>query len=119
MFKRDKAGTAVETLIGPAVTVRGDLDFTGGLHLDGQVFGSVRVAQGAQGSLTLGETGMIEGDVQAQQAVLNGRVRGAVHVPGRLALGPRAVVEGNVHYGTIEMAPGARISGKLLRFSGP
>jgi cytoskeletal protein CcmA (bactofilin family) len=32
-----------------------------------------------------------------------------------VVLGPRAQVEGNLHYGTIEMAAGATIKGKLLK----
>lgn len=117
MFKRDKAAvaTSVETLIGPAVTLRGDLDFSGGLHLEGRVFGNVRVIEGTRGTLALSEGAVIEGEVHAQQAVVHGRVRGDIHIDGRLALGPKAVVEGSVRYGTIEMAAGARITGKLLR----
>jgi cytoskeletal protein CcmA (bactofilin family) len=65
-------------------------------------------------ALTLTEGAVVEGEVRAQQASINGRVRGDVRVGGRLTLGPKAVIEGNVYYGTIEMALGARITGKML-----
>ncbi len=52
MFKRDKkASTRVDTLIGKSASVQGDIEFTGGLHLDGRVTGSVRTAPGAGGTL--------------------------------------------------------------------
>jgi cytoskeletal protein CcmA (bactofilin family) len=37
-----------------------------------------------------------------------------MHARERLVLGGKARVNGNVHYGVIEMAPGAVITGKLI-----
>ena len=114
MFRREKSGGSVETLIGPAVTIRGDVEFSGGLHLQGRVFGNLLVLEGEDAVLELTEGAVVEGEVRAGAATINGRVLGDVYVGERLALGPRAVVEGNVHYGSIEMALGARITGKML-----
>jgi len=114
MWKRDKAAAAVETLIGPSVTIHGDVDFTGGVHLQGRVLGNLRMQAGGSAALEIVDGGVVEGEVRAQQASINGQVRGDVHVGGHLVLGPKAAIEGNVHYGSIEMASGARISGKML-----
>jgi cytoskeletal protein CcmA (bactofilin family) len=40
-----------------------------------------------------------------------------MHAGERLVLGGSARVNGNVHYGVIEMAPGAVITGKLIPLS--
>jgi cytoskeletal protein CcmA (bactofilin family) len=115
MFKREKSAAPVETLIGPTVTIRGDVQFSGGLHLQGRVCGNVSVQEGGEeAALELVEGAVVEGEVRAGHAVLNGQVRGDVYVTGRLQLGPKAVIEGNVQYGSIEMALGARITGKML-----
>ena len=45
---------------------------------------------------------------------MNGTVNGDMHARDRLVLGGSARVNGNVHYGVIEMAPGAVITGKLI-----
>ena len=45
---------------------------------------------------------------------MNGTVNGDMHAADRLVLGGSARVNGNVHYGVIEMAPGAVITGKLI-----
>jgi cytoskeletal protein CcmA (bactofilin family) len=45
---------------------------------------------------------------------MNGTVNGDMHAAERLVLGGSARVNGNVHYGVIEMAPGAVITGKLI-----
>ena len=116
MFKRERS-SPLETLVGPAVTLRGDVEFSGGLQLEGRVTGHVLVADGQQGSVAMTHTAVVDGDVRAQQGTINGRVRGDVHIAGRLALGPQAVLEGNVYYGTIEMQAGARISGKMRSVS--
>jgi cytoskeletal protein CcmA (bactofilin family) len=114
MFKRDKATAAPETLIGPTVIIRGDIDFSGGLHLEGRITGNLLLREGGDARLDMIAGSEVEGEVRAQHASINGRVRGDVRVAGALVLGPKAVVEGNVHYGTIEMALGARITGKMV-----
>jgi cytoskeletal protein CcmA (bactofilin family) len=115
MFKREKNGDGrFETLIGKSVRVQGDVEFSGGLHVDGRITGSVRAAQGAPAALSVSEHGVIEGSVEAPSVVLNGRVNGDIFSSERVILGAKARVQGNVHYSVIEMALGAEISGKLV-----
>jgi cytoskeletal protein CcmA (bactofilin family) len=115
MFGRDsKHSGAVEILIGKSARIRGDIDFAGGLHLDGRVAGHVRADPGSTSTLSVSETGWIEGSAQAVNVILNGTVRGDIRASGRVALGPRARVHGDVHYGVIETALGAEILGRLV-----
>jgi cytoskeletal protein CcmA (bactofilin family) len=117
MFKsREKknATARIDTLIGKSASVQGDVEFSGGLHIDGRVTGSVRVSSGATGALSVSEHGVIEGSVEAPQVVVNGRVNGDIMASERVVLGAKARVQGNVHYGVIEMALGAEITGKLV-----
>ena len=69
MFKRrDGNGDArIETLIGRSARVQGDVEFSGGLHVDGRVTGNVRAAPGAPASLSVSEHGVIDGSVEAAQ----------------------------------------------------
>ena len=60
------------------------------------------------------ESGFIEGNVEVTNIVMNGTVNGDMRARERLVLGGKARVNGNVHYGVIEMAPGAVITGKLV-----
>ena len=115
MFGRDKAlKLRVDTLVGKASRIDGDLVFEGGLHLDGRVTGNVRGEGGAAATLSVSEQGHIEGSVVVPNVVLNGTVNGDIHAEARVVLGPGARVEGSVHYGQIEMALGAEIRGKLV-----
>ena len=117
MFNRnDKAALRVDTLIGRTAEVRGDLEFRGGLHLEGCIHGNLHAPEG---SLSVSELGRVEGSVDVPQVLLDGTVTGDIRARERLVLGPAARVDGDVHYGAIEMAPGARINGKLVRLAGP
>ena len=115
MFKRDPKAPRIDTLLGRAARVQGDVDFEGGLHLDGQIQGAVRSDDARDSSLSVSETGSIEGPVHVPNVLLNGVVRGDIHARERVVLGATARVEGNVYYGIIEMTLGAQIIGKLIR----
>ena len=104
----------METLISRSVRVNGDIEFSGGLHVDGRVMGSVHATPGAPAALSVSEQGVIEGSVSASSVVVNGRVQGDIHGSERVVIGAKARVRGDVHYGVIEMAEGAQISGKLV-----
>ncbi|MBW4053378.1 MAG: polymer-forming cytoskeletal protein [Proteobacteria bacterium] len=119
MFNRDSKPLRIDTLIGRSVKVHGGLDFAGGLHLDGRVEGGVRADPQAPSSLSVSDTGSIEGPVEVTDLVLHGTVRGDIIARGRVVLGAKANVEGNVYYGVIEMTMGAQITGKLVRLEEP
>jgi len=112
--RRKQTSTRIDTLLGKAATLNGDLEFSGGLHLDGRVNGNVRSSADDGGALSVSESGFIEGSVEVTNIVMNGTVNGDMHARERLVLGGSARVNGNVHYGVIEMAPGAVITGKLI-----
>jgi cytoskeletal protein CcmA (bactofilin family) len=115
MFKRrDNTTARIDTLIGRSARVQGDIEFAGGLHIDGCVTGNVRVVAGGEGSLSVSEHGVIDGSVEAPQVVLNGTVNGDIVARDQVVLGAKAKVRGNVSYGVIEMALGAEITGRLI-----
>jgi cytoskeletal protein CcmA (bactofilin family) len=121
MFRNDKRGrdvAAISTLIAEGTTIRGDVHFTGGLHLDGLVQGAL-TAEGADAVLTLSEKGRIAGEVRVSNAVINGSVHGDVFVAERLQLAAQARIEGNVHYKVLEMAAGAQVNGRMLHQEEP
>ena len=117
MFNRDSKPVRIDTLIAKSVRIHGDLEFAGGLHLDGQVAGSVRADPQAPASLSVSDSGSIEGPVEVTDVVLHGTVRGDIVARGHVVLGASARVEGNVYYGVIEMTLGAHITGKLVRLA--
>lgn len=119
MFKRsEKSAAVIDTLIGRSARIQGDVEFSGGLHIDGRVTGNVRAVPGGAASVSVSEHGVIEGSVEAPHVVLNGTVNGDIVASERVVLGAKARVRGNVSYGVIEMALGAEITGRLIPATG-
>ena len=114
MFKPKPTKKAeIDTLIGAKTRINGDVEFAGGLHLDGYINGNVKGELGG-GTLSVSEQGCIEGSVVVTNIVLNGLVKGDIEAGDRVEMGPKARVLGSVHYTTIETAVGAQINGKLI-----
>jgi cytoskeletal protein CcmA (bactofilin family) len=114
MFKRKPSkDIQIDTLIGVKTRIHGDVEFAGGLHLDGQINGDVKGAADGHAILSVSETGCIEGSVIAASVLVNGTVKGDIDAADRVELGAKARVLGSVHYGIIETAVGAQIYGKL------
>lgn len=111
--RHGKSVAAISTLIADGTTIRGDVRFVGGLHLEGIVVGSI-AADGADSVLTLTGNGRVDGEVRVSNAVINGTINGDLSVSERLELAEGARIEGNVHYKILEMAAGAQVNGKML-----
>ena len=104
----------IETLIGQSIELDGDLNFSGGLHLDGKINGNVSSENGSNSVLVVSEQGQINGDVSVPFAVINGTVNGNVYASEKLELSNKACITGNVHYNVLEMASGASVNGNML-----
>jgi cytoskeletal protein CcmA (bactofilin family) len=112
--KSKSASTKVDTIIGQQTRIEGNVHFSGGLHIDGQVKGGVIAEADSNSVLTVSEHGSIEGDVRVPTVILNGKVTGDVRSAERIELAAKARVDGDVYYNLIEMAMGAAVNGSLV-----
>ena len=112
--RKQNSNSVIDTLVGSNSRVNGDLNFSGGCHVDGTVKGNVNADPDSNSVLSISEEGSVEGGVSVPYVVLNGIVRGDVVASKRVQLGATARVIGNVYYDLIEMAIGAEINGKLV-----
>ena len=112
--KPKSASTKVDTIIGQQTRIEGNIHFSGGLHIDGQVKGGVIAEADSTSVLTVSEHGSIEGDVRVPTVILNGKVTGDVRSAERIELAAKARVDGDVYYNLIEMAMGAAVNGSLV-----
>ena len=109
-----KRQTKIDCLIGAGTRVEGNIVFSGGLRIDGEVRGNVSVENGKDGTLIVSEHARIEGEVAVSHLVANGTLVGPVHVRASLELQPNARVTGDVEYLQLEMLPGAVVQGRLI-----
>jgi cytoskeletal protein CcmA (bactofilin family) len=115
--KNQKKVTRIDSLIGKETEIKGDIHFSGGLHIDGRVKGNVIANEDSDAILTLSEQGAIEGNVRTCNAILNGQVIGDVYVTEHIELALNARINGNVYYNLIEMTMGAEVNGSLVHYS--
>ena len=111
----NKPSNTIDTLIGLTTTIKGDINFTGGLRIDGKVNGNITADADGSSTLVLSEHAMVKGDVTVPHMILNGKIKGNVICAEKIELQPKAEIIGDLHYQVIEMAEGASINGNLVR----
>lgn len=115
LFKKTgKPQGRIDSLIGAGTVIAGDIQFVGGLRIDGEVKGNVHVADDQVGTLVISEHARVEGEIKVSHLVINGTVIGPVRAHEFLELQPKARVTGDVEYNTIEMHLGAVVQGRLV-----
>lgn len=87
-----KNDVRITTIIGKGAECNGDFTAEGSVRIDGTVNGDVKVS----GTLTVGTTGSINGDVSAQATVVGGEIIGDINVTDKTELTSTARVIGNI-----------------------
>jgi cytoskeletal protein CcmA (bactofilin family) len=120
MFKKDsKPQNRIDTLIGAGTTITGDIAFSGGLRIDGEIVGNVHAAGDQASTLVVSEHARIQGEVSVAHLVINGTVNGPVVSSGFLELQAKARVTGDIQYNSIEMHLGAVVDGRMIHTGQP
>lgn len=116
MFRKNqqKPSSRIETLIGAETTLTGDIQYSGGLRVDGTIYGNVKEVEGKSCTLVLSEHGRIEGAIESSHAVINGTVVGPVRAASYIELQSKSRVTGDVYYKTLEIHTGAVVEGRLV-----
>ena len=112
MFSKSKQ-PPIRTLIGEGTVITGELRFTEGLRIDGEVHGDVVAAGEEHSILVISEKARVLGKVRAAHVIINGAVAGPVVADQLLELQPKARIVGDVRYEVLEMHQGATIDGEL------
>ena len=102
------------TVIAENTTVVGDIETRGPLMVSGNVQGNGKIG----GTLSVGKTANWEGDIEARQAVLAGKVTGRIMIEDKLEVSASAVISGEIVAKVLAIANGARIEGEVTVTSG-
>lgn len=109
-----KPQNRIDSLIGAGTIIEGNMQFSGGMRIDGTVHGNVIATPGKPSTLVLSEQAQVNGDVVVTHLVVNGVINGAVSASEYLELQGKARVTGDVKYQALEIQLGAIIEGRLL-----
>jgi cytoskeletal protein CcmA (bactofilin family) len=103
----------IRTLIGEGTVITGEIRFSDGLRIDGEVQGNVMCSDDGRSLLVISEKARVHGKVRAGHVIINGCVEGPVVAEDLLELQPKARIVGDVRYESLEMHQGATIDGGL------
>jgi cytoskeletal protein CcmA (bactofilin family) len=111
---KSKKQPPIRSLIGEGMVVAGNLSFSEGLRVDGEVNGDVCAADDSVHSIVvISENARVNGKVKASHVIINGEIHGPVHCTELLELQPKARVMGDIRYEMLEMHAGAVVGGEL------
>jgi len=98
----------VASLVADGVRIHGNVVTAGDLHLDGAVEGDITV-----GRLTIGESGLVTGKIQAETVEVRGRVIGSISAH-QVRLLATSRVDGDISHAELSMEAGATFEGRSL-----
>jgi cytoskeletal protein CcmA (bactofilin family) len=95
------------TIIGTGVVIDGKLSSNGDVRIDGVVKGDVK----SSGSVTVGESGEINGQIEAEIITIGGKVVGSVNSKDKLVLEAKAALKGDIMTKILVVEAGAKFDG--------
>ena len=112
-FKKKIKTMQVDTLVGKQSKIVGDILFTGGVHIEGEVEGNLMAEEVDKGFVVVSESGMVKGEIRGPTIIVYGTVNGDVYATGTIELAAGAKINGSVYYNLLEMTTGAEVNGSL------
>lgn len=94
-------------MIGEGSVFDGTLTSPGDVHVRGRVVGRIQ----ADGKVVVAQEGHVEGEVNADNADIAGRVEGDVRIESRLILKSTARIDGNIYTNRLVVEEGAFYNG--------
>jgi cytoskeletal protein CcmA (bactofilin family) len=109
-----EGSSSTPTFIGAESVIVGNIRGAGHFVVSGEVHGDGEI----DGGLNLSASGTWNGFIQAQQAIVAGKITGGLMVKDKLEIGYTAVIHGKVSARTIAIAKGAIVDGEIEVTSG-
>jgi cytoskeletal protein CcmA (bactofilin family) len=100
---------ALTAFIDQGSSFEGKLSFKDTVRIDGHFAGQIS----SENTLVVGETGVIEANVQSQTVIISGTVAGDITAGARVIIHKTGRVDGNIETPSLVMEDGAVINGQL------
>ena len=105
---QEKSTVGGTTLIGAGTTLKGDINSSNDLRIDGTVVGKITCSA----KIVIGSSGIVEGDISGNFADIVGKVTGNIHTKVLLQLRGNCVVQGNLFAGKLQLEPTVIFNGE-------
>ena len=96
------------SLIGAGTNMKGDITSNGDLRIDGSLVGNIHCSA----KVVIGANGVVQGDINGQQADIMGKVTGTIKVKDLLQLKGGSLMNGNIQAAKLQIEPTASFNGE-------
>ena len=107
---REMESQQARNLIGNGTVIKGDIESSGDIRIDGHLIGSLK----SSGKVIIGQTGILEGDIACKQAEISGNVKGTIKTEDLTALKSTSKVEVDLVTKQRLIEVGAQCTGKCV-----
>ncbi|MGB0429943.1 MAG: bactofilin family protein [Bacteroidia bacterium] len=97
--------------IAQGTTMKGTLVSSGGLRIDGNFEGDIT----AEGKFIIGEKGFVKGNIECNDAEIEGTINGNIIGKGLIYMKASSVFDGDMKYGDLKTDPGVAINGHTTK----
>lgn len=108
MKTNNNIGKDEVTIISAGVLIEGKLSSNGNIRIDGTINGDVF----AEGNITVGENGEINGQLNAEVVNVGGRVNGSINAKEKLTLETKSNLKGDLITKILVIEAGAMFEGR-------
>ena len=107
--------TGSTSLLSKKVKIEGEIQGDEDLHVEGHFKGSIKIS----GNIFVGQTGVVEADVEANNVIIQGQVKGNVLARRQLEIQSNGQLSGDCRAASIDIKEGAIFEGRsnMLRSS--
>ena len=108
--QEDKSSESGSTIIGPSISIKGEITGEGDLTVQGQVEGTIDFKKD---NVTIGRTGRIKADINGKSITIEGEVEGNILGEKKIVLRPSGRVRGDMRAPAINLEEGAKFKGNI------
>lgn len=101
-------GTGAKNTLGADVEIKGNLKFAGELTFEGKIDGEVHT----DGTLNLGDTAVVNGNINAQSVVVRGKINGNITAKEKIDIKTKAELFGDIRASKLSVEEGVTFVGK-------
>lgn len=99
--------TNSSNVIGKGTVLEGNIETAGNIRIEGRIIGNIK----SKSKIALGNSCHVDGNISAQNADIEGTVKGKVEISDLLVLKATAAVHGDISTGKLVVEPGAVFNG--------